>query len=167
MLVLLTLVMVGCGGKPVERDTGAPDWYDSGGERGRPESGDSGDGGGDDTHVSHEIDEDGDGFVPADGDCDDGDPTINPGAEEVCDGRDNDCNGEIDEGAAQTFYADADGDGFGDARVAVEACVPPDNYVAGGTDCDDDNAAIYPGATEECDGADNDCDGQIDEICEG
>ncbi len=65
-----------------------------------------------------------------------------------------------------TYYADADGDGFGDPAVDSSACAPPVGYVLNNTDCNDANNTIYPGATEVCgNGIDDDCDGQIDEGC--
>ncbi|HQW62287.1 MAG TPA: putative metal-binding motif-containing protein [Ferruginibacter sp.] len=102
------------------------------------------------------------GFVTNSGDCDDINPAINPGATEVCDGLDNDCDGQIDEGVKTTFYADADGDGYGNAANTTMACTAPIGFVTNSGDCDDSNPAINPGATEVCDGLDNDCDGLID-----
>ena len=115
-------------------------------------------------------DNDGDGY-PEDIDCDDGDPAVSPAAPEVCDGADNDCDGEVDEiGAvdATTWYQDADGDGFGDPAVATAACAAPDGWVAQeeGLDCDDTDASIHPDAPEHCNGLDDDCDGQADEEAE-
>ena len=113
-------------------------------------------------------DQDGDGYPAAD-DCDDGNAAINPGATEVCDGVDNDCDGEIDEDVTTTWYQDADGDGFGDSDVTADACEKPSGYVPTGNDCDDDEAEAFPGNTEVCDGIDNDCDGEVDEdedMCE-
>jgi MYXO-CTERM domain-containing protein len=87
-------------------------------------------------------DQDLDFFTTCDGDCDDLDPTVYPGAPEIDDGLDNDCNGVVDD-----LPADEDGDGFS----------PP-------TDCDDYDDNVYPGATEWCDnGIDDDCDGLIDD----
>ncbi|MCB9758486.1 MAG: hypothetical protein H6739_01470 [Alphaproteobacteria bacterium] len=111
-------------------------------------------------------DRDGDGYSTRDGDCDDTDATVNPGATEYCDNVDNDCDGVIDESDAVdavTWYADLDGDGYGDANNSVTTCAQPTGYVLDSTDCDDTNASIYPGASEIADGLDNDCDGQIDE----
>jgi len=97
-------------------------------------------------------------------DCDDADATIHPDATETCDGVDNDCDGDIDEDLASTgtWYADGDGDGYGDPSTGVEGCTAPSGHVADGTDCDDGDAGANPGATELCDGYDNDCDGLVD-----
>ena len=107
-------------------------------------------------------DRDEDGYT-ADEDCDDDDATINPGASELCDGIDNDCNGEADERVTTTFYADGDGDGYGNPLIMTEACEEPIGYVANGLDCSDANAVAYPGAEEICDGVDNDCNDEVDE----
>ncbi len=103
------------------------------------------------------------GYVEDNTDCDDSNPNINPDAPEVCDGIDNNCNNQIDEGGLTTFYADADGDGFGDINVTIQDCTAPANYVADNTDCDDNDPNINPNATETCDGIDNNCNNQIDE----
>ena len=76
---------------------------------------------------------------------------------------DNNCDGEIDEGVTQTFFADEDQDGFGDPDNSIEACDVLEGYVVGGSDCDDGDATVYPAAEELCDGLDNDCDETIDE----
>ena len=103
-----------------------------------------------------------DGYALEDGDCDDENDAINPDAEEVCDGADNNCDAQIDEGALSEFFEDTDGDGFGTGN-AVEACEAPDGYVTDNTDFDDSSAAAYPGATEICDGIDNDGENGIDD----
>jgi hypothetical protein len=64
-----------------------------------------------------------------------------------------------------TFYRDADGDGYGNESDSTEACSAPTGYVSDNTDCDDTNAAVNPGATEVCNGIDDDCDGDVDEGC--
>ena len=92
---------------------------------------------------SANVDSDGDGYTPAQGDCDDTDPKIHPGAAEFCNGKDDDCNGFTDD-------VDNDKDGY-------SVCPGPKQ------DCDDSNPAIHPGAKPYCaNGKDNDCDGTID-----
>ena len=88
--------------------------------------------------VSDLPDLDADGFTSAD-DCDDENAEVHPGATEVCNGLDDDCDGDVDGGAiaAPTWYADADADGFGDPTVSVVACDAPIDYVADDSDCDD------------------------------
>ena len=108
------------------------------------------------------IDGDGDGYFSQE-DCDDSNAQVNPSASEVCDGIDNDCNGEVDEGVLEMFYQDADEDGYGDPDSSIESCVSPEGYVPFSSDCDDGDPAVYPSAEELCDGIDNDCNGEVDE----
>jgi hypothetical protein len=100
------------------------------------------------------------------GDCDDAEAAVYPRATEACNTVDDDCDGAIDESGARgesVWYLDADGDGQGDASLGVLGCVAPTGYVASASDCDDADASAYVGATEACDGDDEDCDGAVDE----
>ncbi len=110
-------------------------------------------------------DADRDGFEPPT-DCNDRDADIHPDAVELCDGVDNDCDGVVDAGdvpGAPTHYRDVDEDGYGSADGGVlQACDPPDGYASRDGDCDDDDPSVNPGATEICDGLDNDCSGGPD-----
>ncbi|MFZ1632946.1 MAG: MopE-related protein [Chitinophagales bacterium] len=108
------------------------------------------------------ADVDGDGYT-SDVDCQDNNAAINPGAAEICNGIDENCDGNIDEGVQTTYYADADGDTYGDAGSTTMACSMPEGYVEDATDCNDGDAAINPAATEVCNGVDDNCDGNIDE----
>jgi len=119
------------------------------------------------------TDLDSDGFFAQAGcgsealDCDDNNSIINPGAEEVCDGIDNDCDAEIDEFGAHgelTWYLDTDSDSFGDPTTSLSSCGPVTGYVTNGSDCDDSNASINPGAPEILnDGIDQNCNGLGDD----
>ncbi len=128
--------------------------------------------------VLYYVDADGDGFgdatatavnsctpivgsVTNNEDCDDTDDEVNPNATEVCDGIDNNCDGDIDEGlATATYYEDADGDGYGDPTSVVTDCSQPAGYVTNDDDCNDANAAIHPGAADQTGNT-------IDENCDG
>ncbi len=112
------------------------------------------------------------GYCDDSTDCDDNDSSLNPAVTEICDEIDNDCDGLVDDddddvdlGTASTWYMDADGDGWSDARVTTWACDAPSGWTGGtmAADCDDDDSSINPDAAETCDGLDNDCDGDEDE----
>jgi hypothetical protein len=107
------------------------------------------------------------GYVDNDLDCDDTDAQVSPGAVEVCNGIDDDCNSLVDDGLAfQTWYEDADGDGYGAAGTDSTGCAQPTGYVDNDLDCDDTDAQINPGATELCENSvDDNCDGTINEDC--
>ena len=106
------------------------------------------------------------GYVLNDLDCNDNVGAINPGALDVCDGFDNDCDGQVDNDSSlwPTWYADTDNDGFGDANAPTNACIQPVGYVSNDLDCDDTDFDVKPTGTEVCNGIDDDCDGQIDEF---
>ena len=106
-------------------------------------------------------DADGDGFA-AEEDCNDNDASVYPGAAEVCDGVDNDCDGQKDNDPtdADTWYEDADSDGYGSTTSSMQACDKPDGYVDNDLDCDDDHRDANPEGTEvDWDGIDQNCDG--------
>ena len=111
------------------------------------------------------IDDDGDGYTAAEGDCDDRDPSRYPGARERCDGVDEDCDGEIDNDPLDPlqWWIDSDGDGYGDPLSQLFACTRPEGAVPDRRDCDDTNPGINPGATEVCNDRDDDCDRLVDD----
>ncbi len=139
LLVLLATCgtfVSGCGPEETEKDSGQP--------------------------VVIDVDADHDGVLQ-EYDCDDDDRFTYPGAPEICDGKDNDCDDQVDEGVQEVFYSDADGDGFGDPDSPVLACEPGQGLVADSNDCDDSDPERNPSAAETCDGLDNNCNGAVDE----
>ena len=96
-------------------------------------------------------------------DCDDNNAAVSPGEPEICDRVDQDCDGLVVEELAVTWYEDQDGDGYGDPDEVVFDCVAYVGQVSEAGDCDDQDRSVHPGATEQCNGVDDDCDGGIDE----
>lgn len=119
------------------------------------------------------------------GDCNDADAAMFTGNPEICDGKDNNCDGIIDnmnqaeicgngiddncngtvDETTSTWYPDSDNDGFGDEdSTGFTGCVDPNgNFSDDNSDCNDDDNTMNPGRVELCDGKDNDCDGEKDE----
>jgi hypothetical protein len=106
-----------------------------------------------------------DGYATLEGDCDQNNADINPSADEYCNERDDDCDDLIDEGSLpQAHYPDPDGDGHGQpGSESTLECPPPPAHAPTDDDCAEGDPTAHPGATEICDGHDNDCNGQSDE----
>ncbi len=110
------------------------------------------------------------GYVEDDADCNDNDETINPDAEESCNGVDDNCDSEPDEGEVcplVPYYCDDDGDGYAGTEPAGECssynCMPEECPAEAGGDCNDDDESINSDAEESCNAIDDNCDGEIDE----
>ncbi len=112
-----------------------------------------------------EEDLDGDGYTVSQGDCDDSNASVNPAASETCNEIDDNCDGAVDEGVTLTFYADGDGDGYGVSTDTVQSCTAPSGYSSLTGDCNEADPGVNPGASEICDGVDNNCDGITDPGC--
>ena len=144
-VALLACALVASGCTREDDATDAPTWYEDV----------DGDGYGDASSTTEACDLPA-GYVAHDTDCDDTKATIFPDADEVCNEVDDNCDGEVDESTAidaETWHADRDGDGYGDASSTSQACVEPTGYVADNTDCDDADADVYPnapGLAEDC-----------------
>ena len=108
------------------------------------------------------------GYATQAGDCDDRASAVSPGSVEICDGRDNDCDGDVDDDdsvvhATPPWFTDADGDGYGTDELVAEACEGPSGSAMLEGDCDDTDPDAHPGRSEELDdGIDNNCDGLTD-----
>ncbi len=136
------------------------------------------------TGTTYYLDQDGDGYGTSDpaypvrkecvkpmayaamsGDCNDFSSTVHPGAPELCDAKDNNCDGKIDESVVSQMYCeDKDGDGHGILGGMTKMdCKPSVGFGDCAGDCSDTNMSVYPGAMEVCDGSDNNCNGNTDE----
>jgi hypothetical protein len=118
-----------------------------------------GDSWGDDATLQSLCADPGGATVTRGNDCDDGNLNRFPGNPEVCDGIDNNCVGGVDNGLTFIdYFADLDGDSWGDDGSVQSLCADPGGpTVTRGGDCDDGDGTSFPGNTEVCDGADNDC----------
>ncbi len=103
-------------------------------------------------------------YAAKDGDCDENDEKIFPGAPERCNKKDDNCNAQIDEGLSnETTWPDADKDGYGDKNGVSQTGCSDQPRAPNNTDCNDTNAAINPKAVEVCNRLDDNCDGRLDE----
>ena len=166
--LLATLLLAGCPNTD-KSDSDDPK-VDSGGETG----GDCADTGG----LVYE-DADGDGFgasaaftscetppphpVENADDCDDATAAVSPLGVEACNGFDDNCDGVTDEGLGSDWFADVDGDSYGDPGSSTHSCTEPAGHVADNTDCNDAAAAVNPSALDLCSGVDEDCSGTADD----
>jgi hypothetical protein len=105
------------------------------------------------------------GYAEVADDCDESIATIHPGAEELCNQKDDDCDGEVDEDSTPVeLWPDPDGDGYHDGTgVSVLGCVPLEGYAADAGDCAMSDADRSPGQAEVCNLFDDNCDGRVDE----
>ena len=106
------------------------------------------------------------GFAIADGDCNENDETVHPGAAEICNAKDDNCDGQIDEGTSPVMmWPDQDGDGYYKSQTGVPkvGCGNVPGYALQAGDCNESDPAVHPGASEICNLQDDDCDGNLDE----
>ena len=109
------------------------------------------------------------GYAAEATDCDDASYDVNPAASEVCNLIDDDCDGftddadsSVDPSTFSDFYLDGDLDGYGAGKILATACAGPEGTVPDGSDCDDFNPEVNPGASEVCNQLDDNCDGLVD-----
>lgn len=108
------------------------------------------------------------GFVPDSTDCNDANAAIHPGAPEICNFIDDDCDGQIDDGVNLTVYRDEDNDGYGNPLSSAVVCtMPSSGYTLDNTDCNDADSTVHPELAELCNGKDDNCNGKVDEGCNG
>jgi hypothetical protein len=116
--------------------------------------------------ATHACEAPGKDWITTSGDCDDALAEVNPDATEICNAIDDDCDEDIDDDdssvVAITWYADGDGDGFGDPKGAsITSCTGAGGYAPDDAkhppDCDDADDTVYPGAPELCDDLQQDC----------
>ncbi len=103
------------------------------------------------------------GYTSVQGDCNDTDNLVFPNASEICNGLDENCNSQIDEGVLNVYYQDIDSDGFGDQWNWTWSCIAPIGYILDPGDCEIYDPTINPGVTEVCNEMDDNCDGNADE----
>lgn len=166
-LLVAALCLTACGGGDSSETAGADAGVDCETETFYPDV--DQDGFGDDSGATEACAAP-DNYVSVGGDCNDDSAESYPGAEEVCDGLDNDCDGlvdsadpDVDVTAERDYYRDADDDGFGNIADTQSSCDQPAGYVANSDDCNDSRADVSPTSPEVCDGVDNDCDLQVDQ----
>ena len=107
------------------------------------------------------------GYVADNTDCNDNEATAYVGADEYCNGYDDNCDGAVDENTAvdaSLYYPDADGDGYGATVAGTPFCYAQSGYVTNDTDCNDAVSTINPAADEVCNNLDDDCDGGTDDL---
>ena len=105
------------------------------------------------------------GFSSLSGDCDVQDSAVYPGATEICNEIDDDCDGWFNEGVLfHLYYVDIDGDGYGQGQPDTTCYTVPSGYASQTGDCDETNVSFHPGAVETFNGLDEDCNGVIDDV---